>query len=76
MGHLKRLLIYLGIKKNKTSVEGTPNTWGHQEYQSKFRMFKKDHQLDLNNHAYRKGFIERFSSTYINVAHLKNRLNS
>jgi hypothetical protein len=75
MGQLDKMLFYLGFKKPNNSIEATPNTWGHQVYEHQFRKMKRDHQLDLNNHTYHRGFIERFKNTYVNGVHLKNRMN-
>jgi hypothetical protein len=75
MGQFKKMLFYLGLKKNDTSLTNTPNAWGHQVYENRFRKMKKDHQLDLINHTYHRGFIERFKHTYISGVYLKNRLN-
>ena len=76
MRHFEKILVYLGLKKANNSIESTPNTWGHQLYERKFRKMKKDHQLDLNNHTYHRGFIERFKDTYMNGVQLKNRINN
>jgi len=75
MGQFKRMLGYLGLRKPKANIESTPNTWGHQVYEHQFRKMKKDHQMNLNNHTCNKGFIEKFTTTYVTGAHLKNRLN-
>jgi hypothetical protein len=75
MRQINKIFSYLGLKTINTTINNTPNGWGHQFYNHYFRAMKKDHQLDLNNHTYRRGFIERFTSTYVNRAHLKNRIN-
>ena len=76
MKYIDKVLRYFGFKNFEKSIQSTPNTWGYQVYQYKFRKIKRDHQLDLNNHTYQKGFIERFTSTYMNCIHLKNRINN
>ena len=76
MRRFKQILFYLKLKKRTNSIESTPNGWGHQVYNHRFRKIKKDHQLDLNNHTYNRSFIERFANTYVNCAHLKNRINA
>jgi hypothetical protein len=75
MINIKEILFYLHLKKRNTPVKNAPNAWGHQVYNHYFRTIKKDHQLDLNNHTCRSGFIERFANTYVNCARLKNRIN-
>ena len=75
MKNLTKILVYLGLKNPTNVVDNGGNTWGHQMYERQFRTFKKDHQLDINNKSYKKGFIENFTSKYINASSLKNRLN-
>ncbi len=75
MGQFKKILVSLGLRKPKPNIESTPNTWGHQVYEHQFRKMKKDHQMNVNNHTCNKGFIEKFTSTYVTGVHLKNRIN-
>ena len=75
MGQFNKMLFYFGLKNPKKTMEETPNAWGHQVYNNHFRKMQKDHQMDLNNHTYQRGFIEKFTNTYVKGVHLKNRMN-
>jgi hypothetical protein len=59
----------------KLKLKNIPNSWGHQVYNRSYRKFLRDHQLDLNNHLFERGFLEKFVSKHLSKAKLKNRLN-